>query len=82
MVLSWTVVGSGGAGADVAPPSTFTIEYDLARGASSYGSGTLSRGRPLEKVEMENIKMRWPVLKSMSRNDQEGLRAKVADQGT
>ena len=82
MVLSWTVVGSGGAGADVAPPSTFTIEYDLARGVSSYDSGTLSRGRPLEKVEMESIKTRWPALKSMSRNDQEGWRAEVAGQRT
>jgi hypothetical protein len=55
---STTVVVASGGGADVDPPSTLTIEYDFARGTFARGFNAPSRGRALEKVEIQSIKAR------------------------
>jgi hypothetical protein len=58
LVFSSTTVVVSEGGADVEPPSTLTIEYDLARGAIARGFDAPSRGKALEKVERQSITAR------------------------
>jgi hypothetical protein len=58
LVFTSTIVVASGGGADVEPPSTLTIEYDLARGAITRGLDALSRGNAFTKVDRQSIRAR------------------------
>ena len=68
------VVAFGGGGVEE-PPSTLTIEYDLARGAIARGFRAPSSGSPSERVRARTNTIK--VLKSMLNLVKEGL--KVGD---